>query len=263
METNMKGKCALITGGASGIGLGISLALANEGVNLIIASRKPDQKAVEAVQRYGVQCKPIRVDVSDEAQVVEMVQTAIGDFRRVDYYINNAAWTWHQPVTRLRSEDWYATLNTNLSACVWACREISHHMIENHNGSILIIGSTARFNPAYTEAAYRISKVGLKSYMENLAIELAPFGIRVNMVTPGHFRTRMTSGVGREREERMRRIIPLHDFGEPGDIGRAAAFLLSDSLSRYTTGADLVIDGGLVLRPLPMFSESEIEEMNS
>ena len=98
--------------------------------------------------------------------------------------------------------------------------------------------------------------------MQNLAIELAPYGIRVNMVTPGHFPTRMTSGISPAMEKKILDIIPAHRFGEPLQVGHAVAFLLSERLSGYTTGADLVIDGGLTLNPLPLYSPDEIEQFN-
>ncbi|NLG27123.1 MAG: SDR family oxidoreductase [Chloroflexi bacterium] len=257
METGLRGKTALITGGSSGIGRGIALALAAEGVDIAIASRDPDPAAVEAVSAHGVRCVAIQADV------VGMVAGAIAQLGRLDLYVNNAAWTWHQPVTRIDSESWYRTLNTNLSACMWACRDVGRHMITRRQGSILIVGSTVRFNPSYRETSYRVSKEGLRMYMQGLAIELAPWGIRVNMVTPGHFRTRMTSTVPRATETKMLEIIPAHRFGDPGEIGNAAVLLLSDRLSGYTIGADLVVDGGLTLRPLPLFSADEIEAMNA
>ena len=262
METGLKGKTALITGGGSGIGLGIALALAREGVDVAVASRSPDPASLVEIEAAGVRCQAIRADVSREADVVRMVAEAIEALGRLDFYVNNAAWTWHQPVTRIDSESWYNTLNTNLSGAMWACREASKHMIARRSGGILIVGSTVRFFPAFRETSYRISKMGLKMLMENLAIELAPYGIRVNMVTPGHYTTRMTSGIPEPVEKRLKGMIPLHRFGLPIEVGNAVTFLLSDRLSAYTTGADLVIDGGLTMNPLRFLSEREIEELN-
>jgi len=102
----------------------------------------------------------------------------------------------------------------------------------------------------------------LKMYMETLAIELAQFGIRVNMLTPGHFPTRLTAKVSPDRERLLKREIPQRRFGSPAECGYAAAFLLSDQLSSYTTGAELFIDGGLSLRPLPLLGEQEISVLN-
>jgi NAD(P)-dependent dehydrogenase (short-subunit alcohol dehydrogenase family) len=98
--------------------------------------------------------------------------------------------------------------------------------------------------------------------MQNLAIEMAPYGIRVNMVTPGHYQTRMTSGISADVERTMLEIIPAHRFGDVREIGSAVAFLLSDRLSAYTFGADIVIDGGLTLHPLGIYTQEQIQSFN-
>jgi len=262
MDTGLKGKTALITGGGSGIGRGIGLVLAEEGVNLAVASRNPDPAALEEMRWRGSQVVRIVADVSREEEVVRMVEEAIAGLGHVDFYVNNAAWRWHRPVTRIDSESWYKTLDTNLSACIWASREISKHMIARGSGGIVIIGSTVRFFPAYTETSYRISKMGLRMLMQNLAIELAPHGIRVNMVTPGHFETRLTGDIPEEVTNRLRSMIPARRFGDAREVGYAVAFLLSDRLSGYCIGADLVVDGGLALNPLTFMTEAEIHDMN-
>lgn len=263
METGLKGKTALITGGSSGIGKGIALALASEGVDVAIASRNPDPEALKEIEGHGVRCIRIAADVSKESEAVRMVQEAIDGLGHLDFYVNNAAWTWHQPITKLESENWYNTLNTNLSAAMWATREVSKYMIPRRAGAIVIIGSTVRFFPAYGETSYRVSKMGLKMLMEQLTIELAPYGIRVNMITPGHYKTRMTGGIPEEIEEKLKGIIPLHRFGNPIEVGNAVAFLLSDRLSGYTIGADIVIDGGLTMNPLNFRTQDEIEKLNT
>ncbi len=262
MDAGLRGRTALVTGGSSGIGRGIALALADEGVDVAVASRAPDPAALDEIRSRGVRCLRIQADVSREDETVRMVREAIDGLGRIDLYVNNAAWAWHQPFTRIDSRSWYATIDTNLSACVWACREVCRHMIGRRRGSILIVGSTSRFTISYRETAYRVSKTGLRVLVENLSGEMAPYGIRVNMVTPGHFRTRLTGSVPRSIEEKMLALIPSHRFGQPENIGRAAVFLLSDALSPYTYGADLVVDGGLSLRPLPLLSEEEAYTLN-
>jgi len=263
VDSGLKGKTALITGGASGIGLGIAKALAGEGVGLAIASRNPNPDAISALRALGVQVIPIPVDVSREDHVNKMIAAAIETFGHLDLYVNNAAWTWHQPITRLETTAWTDTINTNLSSCLWACREVSRHMIARGQGSILIIGSTAMFTVQYRETAYRISKTGLKIAMEVMAVELAPYGIRVNMIIPGHFVTRMTAGFQGEPLRKLLGQVPMRRTGQPEEIGPAAVLLLSDRLSSYTTGTFLVIDGGLHLNPLPVYSDEEIREMNA
>lgn len=265
MDLAISEKNALITGGSSGIGAGIAETLAQEGVNLAIASRNPAHETIEKLRSYGVKVEPISADVSKEDQTVGMVEEGIRKLGSIDFYINNAAWTWHQPITKIESESWFNTINTNLSGAMWACKTVSKHMIERGKGSIVIVGSTVRFAPSYCETSYRISKTGLKCLAENLAIELAPFGIRANMVTPGHFVTRMTSGdrIEKEKVEKFRdRYIPMRRFGQCQETGPVVAFLLSENTASYITGSEIVVDGGLQHRPVTVICEEEIRNLN-
>jgi NAD(P)-dependent dehydrogenase (short-subunit alcohol dehydrogenase family) len=263
MDAQLKGKTALVTGGTSGIGFHIALALAGEGVDVAIAARRPDARAVEALERRGTRVLAIQADVSQEAGVVGMVGQALEAFGHLDLYVNNAATARHQPLTRISAGDWQATVDTNLAACLWACREVAKHMIPRRQGSVLVVGSTAMYTPGPTETVYRITKMGLKALSQSLAIELAPYGIRVNLLVPGHYRTRLTAGIPAAVEERLTREIPLRRFGQLDECGHAAVMLLSDALSGYTTGAELVVDGGLHLRPLCFLSEPELQALNA
>lgn len=264
METGLAGKAALVTGGATGIGFGIARALAAEKVNLAIASLDLDEANLAELRAGGVRVEAFHCDVSREEQVVDMVKKATDAFGQVDLYINNAAWTWHQSVTTIDTDSLLNTLKTNLFACVWACREVAKQMIARRSGSILIIGSTAMLNPFYRETSYRISKASLAYYAEVLAIELAPYRIRVNTIIPGFFLTKLSStGMSQDALKKILAEIPLRTAGNPVDIGSQAALLLSDRLSRYTTGATVVVDGGLHLRPLPFLSEEEIAGLNA
>lgn len=257
MDTELKGKNVIITGGASGIGYGISKVLAREGMNIAIVSRNPDPEVKTKIEAYGNKCILIRADVSKEEEIVNMVDGAINGLGHIDAYVNNAAWTWHQPIAEITGDSWQITMDTNLKACVFACKEITRHMISNSiGGNIIIIGSTARFFPAFNETSYRISKTGLKIFMEQLAIEMASYGIRANMVTPGHFKTRMTGNISEEIVKKIVGITPCKRTGDPVEIGNAVAFLLSDALSGFTCGAELVVDGGLILNPLVPFNNS-------
>lgn len=125
------------------------------------------------------------------------------------------------------------------------------------------MGSTAQYTQAYREAAYHVSKVGLRALKNTLALEMAPYGIRVNLVVPGHYPTRLTASLDQGRADRLCHEIPLRRFGHPHEVGPAAVLLLSDLLSPYTTGAELTVDGGLHLRPLPLYSDEEIAQFNA
>jgi NAD(P)-dependent dehydrogenase (short-subunit alcohol dehydrogenase family) len=264
MDTGLRGKSALITGGNSGIGRAIALALASEGVDVAVASNQPelDAETLPDLRKFGVNVVGLHADVSIESDVIRMVREAIDAFGKIDLYINNAARAWHQPIAAITTEAWCSTINTNLTACVWACREVCKHMIARQQGSILIVGSTAQYTQAYREAAYHISKTGLRVFKNTLALEMAPHGIRVNLLVPGHFPTRLTAGLAEDKVEIMRQQIPLRRLGQTEEIGSSAVLLLSDRLSPYTTGAELTVDGGLSLRPLPLWTDEEIRNMN-
>ncbi|HWD18977.1 MAG TPA: SDR family oxidoreductase [Verrucomicrobiae bacterium] len=262
MDAKLKGKTALVTGGCSGIGRQIARALAEEGVAVAIADLKPDPTMVEEFTQWGVPCHLIPCDVSVEKNVNAMVSEAIAKLGKLDFYINNAAAALHQPATKITTEAWHTVLNTNLAACVWGCREASRHMIARGGGGILIVGSTSIYTPGPAETVYRISKLGLKSLSQSLAIELAPFHIRVNLLVPGHYQTRLTAGIPPEIEAKLIQQIPLRRFGNLRECGCAAVMLLSDELSGYTTGAELVVDGGLHLRTLHFLSDEKLAALN-
>jgi glucose 1-dehydrogenase len=266
VNAQLSGKTALITGGTSGIGLAIAEALLAEGVDVAVVSRRLDPTLIDRLNdrdRAGGRAIPIGADVSREEDVIRMVSEAIRELGRLDLYVNNAARAIHQPITKIDTQTYQTILNTNLTACVWACREVAEHMISGGGGSILVVGSTSMYTPGPTETVYRITKCGLKSIVESLAIELAPHCIRVNLLVPGHYRTRLTEGIPDNIERQLKQNIPLRRFGATNDCGNAAVFLLSDALSAYTTGAELVVDGGLSLRPLYFGTDNELKNLNT
>jgi NAD(P)-dependent dehydrogenase (short-subunit alcohol dehydrogenase family) len=264
MEAQLENKTALVTGGTSGIGLAIAQALAVAGARVAVASRQVSGEVTRSLtESSGKQSLAISADVSREEDVVRMVEETIRAFGQLDLFVNNAAQARHQSITRVDSSTYRSVLDTNLSACVWACREVAKHMVRRETGSILVIGSTSMYTPGPAETVYRISKYGLKAIVESLAVELAPHSIRVNLLVPGHYRTRLTENIPTEVENRLKLEIPLRRFGATSDCGSAALFLLSDALSGYTTGAELVVDGGLSLRPLYFGSDEELKRLNS
>jgi len=227
----------------------------------VIASRHSQSKALARIKSRGVRAYWVEADVSTEVGVVRMVVEAERHLGGVDLYVNNAAGTWHEAITRLTLASWERTLATNLTACSIACREVGRRMIVSGHGSILVVGSTAAHVPLYGESSYRVSKAGLKALVEVVAIELAPYSIRVNLLTPGGFLTALTKNL--PRRQMGGQNIPLRRLGRVEELGNAAAFLLSDRLSSYTTGAELVVDGGFRLRPMNVLTDRQIRAMNS
>jgi len=264
MDSELAGKSVLVTGGTSGIGLAIAMELAAEGVRVAVASREAEMLPNAVADELRTkQIVAIRADVSREEDVCRMVERAEKEFGYIDLYVNNAAIAQHQPITKLDSDSFRRVLDTNLAACIWASREVAKRMIPRKKGAILVVGSTSMYTPGPTETVYRITKMGLKSIVQSLAVELAPFGIRTNLLVPGHYRTRLTSKISPEIESKLKQNIPLRRFGATSDCGKAAVFLLSDALSGYTTGAELVVDGGLALRPLYFGTDADLSGLNA
>lgn len=267
MDLGLKDKTALVTGGGRGIGRAIALALAREGVHVAIASRNPEMETVEEIKALGVKALRLCVDVSDEKQVVDMIAQAISTFGHLDMYVNNSGNHWHEPVTKMTTENFMKTINTNLAACIWACREVTRHMIARGGGSILIVDSTIQFMPGYKESSYRITKVGLKAYAETMALELGRYHVRVNLLSPGLFPTELAKNLKATVADPVQgpallNAVPMGRLGDAEECGDAAAMLLSDKVSSYITAADLVIDGGFRLRPLVLVTPAEIASMN-
>ena len=262
MDSGLRGKTALVTGGSTGIGRSIALALGAEGVALAVASRNPDEEAIEEMRALGVTALAIPADLSTEKGAVHAVQTAIRSFGRLDLLVANAATTQHEPVTKVTTSKWEHTLRTNLTGAMWVCRRACVGMIERGAGSVLIVGSTAQYFRAPAESAYHVSKTALAAYASALAVELAPHGIRVNMLVPGSFPTALNAALREEDKERLLADIPLGRRGEPAECGPAAVFLLSDSLASYVTGAELVVSGGMHLRPYMRISRRELKALN-
>jgi glucose 1-dehydrogenase len=264
MDTKLRGKTALITGGTSGIGLAIARALVAEGVRVAVVSRNPEAE-LHAL-KADTSSKPelaITADVSRENDVVRMIDETVSQFGQLDLFVNNAAQALHQPITRIDTESFQKVLDTNLSACLWSCREAARRMISRQTGAILVVGSTSMYTPGPGETVYRITKFGLKAIVQNLAIEMAPHGIRANLLVPGHYRTRLTANIPADIEDRLTQQIPLRRFGETSECGSAAVFLLSNALSGYVTGAEMVVDGGLSLRPLYFGNDDQLQNMNA
>jgi len=252
LDTDLHRKSGLITGGASGIGQALAVALAHEGVRVAVADIRQADETLAQIAKKGGESFHLPVDVGVESQIVAMVEEASRRLGGLDIFVNCAATTRHELTTEITSKSWYETLDVNLSACVWACREVARLMTPLRRGSILIIGSTANYTPAPSEGSYRVSKAGLKAFMQVLALELAPYNIRVNMLTPGPFRTPLVARVPEEARRAVVSQVPLQREGDPGELSAAALLLLSDRLSPYTTGAELIVDGGLSLRAIRM-----------
>ena len=271
MDLELQGKNALVTGGERGIGREVCLALAREGVNIAycdIQTGQGPESTQEQLRGLGRKVLAQNVDVSDEAAVVAFVQAAIGELGAIHIFVSNAGIIEWEPITRITLESWNRVLGVNLTGAMLCTREVARHMVARRQGVMLFTSSTIQYNPAYKEAAYRVSKTGVQVLAETAAVELAPYGIRVNTVSPGLIDSPNWAGGILPRVahdpaigETFMGNIPLGRLGRPGDVGPAYAFLASDKAS-FATGANIVLDGGFTLRPLVLVTPEEIRSMN-
>jgi NAD(P)-dependent dehydrogenase (short-subunit alcohol dehydrogenase family) len=271
MDLGLKGKIALVTGGERGIGREACLALAREGVNVASCDIAPNDGAGctrAEIERLGVRGLAAQVDVSREEQVATFVERVERGLGPIDILVSNAGTIEWEPVTKITLECWNRIIAVNLTGAMLFTREVARRMVPRHSGVILYTSSTIRFNPAYKEAAYRVSKTGVQVFAETAAIELAPCGIRVNLVAPGLVNSpSWARGVlekaasDPETGPGLMASIPLGRLGLPRDIGSAFAFLASERCS-FANGATIVLDGGFSLRPLTLIGRDEIARMN-
>jgi 3-oxoacyl-[acyl-carrier protein] reductase len=271
MDLGLNGKNALVTGGERGIGRDVCLSLAREGVNIAYCDMKIEDgkdSTQQEIRNIGRNVLAMQIDVSNENQVIEFVQAAIRELGEIEIFVSNAGIIEWEPITKITLECWNRILAVNLTGAMLCTREVARHMVEKKTGVMLFTSSTIQFNPAYKEAAYRVSKTGVQVFAETAAIELAPYGIRVNTVSPGLINSpNWAKGVllkaanDPQTGEGFMGNIPLGRLGLPDDVGAAYAFLASDKTS-FATGANIVLDGGFTLRPLVLVSQDEIRNMN-
>ncbi|MBI5126914.1 SDR family oxidoreductase [Candidatus Roizmanbacteria bacterium] len=257
---DLTGKTAIVTG-AVGIGYGISYRLAEAGAKVLVTGRNQEEidKTVADLTDKGFKAKGIKADVSIEADVKKMVETAVSDFGGLDILVNNAGIYPSIPVHLMTLEDFDKVLTINLKGVFLCSKYASEQMIkQGKGGKIVNITSIDALHPSMVGLAhYDASKHGVWGFTKNLALELAPHKIWVNAVAPGGIATpgvqKMQSGMKMPAGVDMAKVleafmgkIPMHRMGEPDDIGKVVLFLASD-MSSYMTGSQIVVDGGVLL----------------
>lgn len=248
---DLVGRVAIVTGASKGIGLAIARRLHEAGAALVLADADPD---VESVAADFDDTRPgsalgARTDVSEEAAVAEMVSAAVERFGRIDILVNNAGIYPMSPVLDLDVGLLRRVLDVNLIGLIFCTRSVAQQMIEQGDGGRIVnITSIDAVHPSSEGlAAYDASKHGAWGFTKNVALELAPHHIWVNAIAPGGVLTPGVGDVGDETMAAFEQLIPMGRMGDPDEIARAAVFLASD-LSSYMTGAQIVVDGGRLLR---------------
>jgi 2-deoxy-D-gluconate 3-dehydrogenase len=250
---DLSGKVAIVTGGTMGIGLGCSRRLAEAGASLVIAARgvEKGEEVTRELRDAGYKVSFMKCDVSQKAEVARLVENTVKTLGRLDVMVNNAGIFPKTPIDEAGLETWDRVINVNVRGLFFCSREASWQMIkQGWGGSIINIASVSAFQPQFALSAYDASKGGVWMLTRNLAVELAPYKIRVNSVSPGMIQTEAyATPEGIEYNKRRLYRIPLGRAGRPDEVGNVVLFLASAAAS-YMTGSDIVVDGGFTLTSL-------------
>ncbi len=238
MEITLKGKTALITGGARGIGKAIAEKLASAGADIVIADLLVDEakKTAEEISKLGVKSVAVSVDVSDFDSVTGCVKNSIEQLGKIDILVNNAGVTRDTLILRMTPEDWDFVLNVNLKGVFNFTKAVIPYMMKQKSGRIINIG----------QANYSASKGGVVALTKTTAKELASRNITCNAVAPGFIDTEMTRKLPENIKQEWLKLIPLKRYGSPEEVANVVLFLASE-LASYITGQVIVIDGGMVM----------------
>jgi NAD(P)-dependent dehydrogenase (short-subunit alcohol dehydrogenase family) len=245
----LAGRVALITGGGSGIGLGIAKAFARTGARLVLASRNVERlnAAVHEITALGGEAIAVQADVRSYEEVENAVRTAVATYGGLDIVIANAAGNFVVPAATMSPNAWRTVVDIDLNGTFFCARAAHEALRASRFGGRLIAISTTRALEGWPGCAHAgAAKAGIMSLIRTLASEWGPDGIRCNTIAPGAIGD--TEGVKRiyedqGRAERELSSVPLGEFGKTSDIAQAAVYLCSDA-GAYVTGADLVVDGG-------------------
>jgi NAD(P)-dependent dehydrogenase (short-subunit alcohol dehydrogenase family) len=245
MKKNKEQLLAIVTGGASGIGLAIATAFVQQDIFTVIIGRDKE-KLVAAKQALGDNAACISFDLDNLAGIPQLVLDITTQYGPIDILVNNAGINMKKEFVEVTDEDFQQILQTNLMAVFSLSREVVKAMLPRQKGSIINVSSMASQYGIPKVIAYTASKTAIDGMTRAMAVELSPKGIRVNCIAPGFIATDMSAKALNNDPERKQKVFsrtPMGYMGDPSDIGAAAVFLASDA-AKYITGVILPVDGG-------------------
>ena len=256
-QFSLKGKVAVVTGGGRGIGQAIAFGFAKCGASVVVTSRKaPDLEATAAeIKAFGGEALPLPVHLGRMDEIQKMVNTVMDRFGRIDILVNNAG---ASPAmgSVLESDErlWETVMNLNLKGVYFVSQAVARIMKKQGGGKIINIASVDGFNPEPGVSVYSISKAGVRMITKAFAGELASSNIQVNTIAPGPISTKMMNShwghlapeEAKKAKTALENMLPTGRMGRPDEIVGAALYLASEA-STYTTGTEIVVDGGMLL----------------
>lgn len=242
----LKGKVALVTGGGRGIGQTVAIGLAKAGAEVYILSRSGADETVALIEKEGGKAASLIADVTDEKQVDAAINTIVEQSGSLDVVFNNAGVCIHKSTLEASIDEWRQVIDINLTGEYIVARSAGRVMVEKGiKGSIINMASMSGtiVNVPQWQASYNASKAGVIHMTRSLAVEWAPYGIRVNSISPGYIATPMSVDTPQELKDAWIPLIPQKRMGDPAELIAPILYLASDHAG-YTTGSDVIVDGG-------------------
>lgn len=247
---DLTGRTALVTGGGTGLGLIIAEAFAEYGAEVALCSRKLEnceESAKMLEEKYGVKAKAYKCNIADEEDVKATVASVLEDFGKIDILVNNSGTTWGANAEDMPLEAWKKVIDVNVTGTFLMSQTVGKHMISRRYGKIINIGSIAGLKAAAPEdlnaIGYSTSKAAVHHFTRDLARKWVQYGIYVNGIAPGIFRTKMSKHM---TEEMLTGRNPMNRTGDPESL-KGAALLLAGDASNFITGQIITVDGGASL----------------
>ena len=245
----LEGKIALVTGSAQGLGKEIALSFAQNGCSLVLADLVDPEETAKQIEEIGSRSISVKVDISDEAEVRNMVEKAISEYKKVDILVNNAGISQlsYTATEDLPIGEWDKIISINLRGTFLCCKHVGKQMIGSGGGSIINISTTAGITGVIRAPAYCASKAGIILLTKSLALEWVRYHIRVNAIAPHYLETELTKGLRASEKvyDGLVKQIPMRRFAKPAEIV-GTVLLLSSPASSYITGTVIVVDGGFL-----------------
>ena len=245
---DLSGQVAIVTGTSRGLGQYLARALARSGADLVLTSRRRDSllNFESEIKALGRRTIALELDVRDQQSIEEMVAKAVEAFGRIDILVNNAGCNVRKPALEVTWDDWNLILDTNLRGSFFVAQSVARHMVPRRYGRIINIGSVTSVAGYAGLGPYGASRGGIRQLTMSLADDWGKYGITVNCLAPGWFRTEQNKVMYADKEwvEYICDRIPMKRPGQPNDLDGAVVFLASES-SRYVTGQTLLVDGGI------------------